>query len=645
MTGCGNASSTNTATEKTVAVSDTESGKVDEKSDSTVTGMIESIEDNTITLSVMNPNGGGRPDGGTPDNAGNDSSTGEAADNNSNGAQSNSDASDASGSNNQSNGDISEASDNSNKPSGGVSDGNGEKPIGEAPDGNGIGDKPSGEASDASGTGDKPSGEAPDNNGGGMPGGESKTITVSDTAVIADEDGNTISLSDLSKGTMVTIELDEDGNAISITIASKENSMGGPGQSQGAPESYTTVNEYTTDTELTGENIQSTGTDENAVLVSDGAEVSLDSVTVNRTSEDSTGGDNASFYGVGAATLVTDGTLKISNSTIETDASGAAGVFAYGDGTAYVSDTKIKTEKDTSGGIHVAGGGTLHAENLTVETNGQSAAAIRSDRGGGTMTVDGGSYTSNGLGSPAVYCTADITVADADLTATGSEAVCIEGLNSLKLTNCNLTGAMTDQDQNDCTWNVILYQSMSGDSEVGNSTFSMTGGTLTAKNGGMFYTTNTESTFYLSDVDITYADQNDFFLKCTGNGNARGWGESGSNGADCTFTADSQEMQGDIIWDSISTLTFNMENNSVLTGAIVQDESDAGNGGDGYANVVIDSSSKWVVTGDSVVSDLNCKGTIVDENGKTVTIKDTNGNTLADGNSTYTITVSSYENQ
>lgn len=210
--------------------------------------------------------------------------------------------------------------------------------------------------------------------------------------------------------------------------------------------------------------------------------------------------------------------------------------------------------------------------------------------------------TSDGLDSPAVYCTADITVADADLTAAGSEAVCIEGLNSLKLTNCNLTGAMTDQDQNDCT-------------------------------------------FYLSDVDITYADQNDFFLKCTGNGNARGWGESGSNGADCTFTADSQEMQGNIIWDSISTLTFNMENNSVLTGAIVQDESNAGNGGDGYANVVIDSSSKWVVTGDSVVSDLNCKGTIVDENGKTVTIKDTNGNILADGNSTYTITVSSYENQ
>lgn len=96
------------------------------------------------------------------------------------------------------------------------------------------------------------------------------------------------------------------------------------------------------------------------------------------------------------------------------------------------------------------------------------------------MTVNGGSYTSNGTGSPAVYSTADITVSDATLTANGSEAVCIEGLNSLKLTNCDLTGNMQDLSQNDCTWNVILYQSMSGDSEVGNSTFSMTGGSLRA---------------------------------------------------------------------------------------------------------------------------------------------------------------------
>lgn len=240
------------------------------------------------------------------------------------------------------------------------------------------------------------------------------------------------------------------------------------------------------------------------------------------------------------------------------------------------------------------------------------------------MVVDGGSYTSNGTGSPVVYSTADIAVNNADLTANGSEVVCIEGLNSLHLFDTDLTGNMSDDEQNDCTWNVILYQSMSGDSEVGNSTFEMDGGTLTAKNGGMFYTTNTESTFVLSNVDINYADDNAFFLRCTGNNNKRGWGQTGANGADCLFGANDQEMQGDIIWDSISQLDLYMTG-STLTGAVVDDETYAGNGGDRYCNLYIDKDSTWIVTGDSTVSSLSCEGTIQDADGNTVTVKGTDG--------------------
>lgn len=200
--------------------------------------------------------------------------------------------------------------------------------------------------------------------------------------------------------------------------------------------------------------------------------------------------------------LVTEGELTVSDSTITTDAEGGAGVFAYGSGVAHVSNCTISTECGTSGGIHVAGGGTLYADQLTVTTNGSSAAAIRSDRGGGTMIVNGGSYTSNGSGSPAVYVTADITVNQAELNATGSEALCLEGRNSIVLNDCVLEGNMPDQAQNDNTWNVILYQSMSGDSEIGKGTFTMNGGKLISHNGGIFYTTNTVSEFHLKNVEI-----------------------------------------------------------------------------------------------------------------------------------------------
>lgn len=349
---------------------------------------------------------------------------------------------------------------------------------------------------------------------------------------------------------------------------------GGPGGgAQSAPTSYSSVKEFTSDTEETGQSYISEGTDESAVLVSNGANVTLKDFTVNRTSEDSKGGDSSSFYGVGASILATDGTVDLK---------------------------------------------------------------------GGTMRVKGGSYTSSGIGSPAVYCTADIEVNDAKLTAENSEAVCIKGLNSLSLTGCDLSGHIQENEQNDCDWTVILYQSMSGDSEVGNAVFNMTGGSLTSENGGLFYTTNTESTFYLNNVNITPSSNNEFFLKCTGNANKRGWGQSGANGADCSFTAENQKMEGDVVWDSISNLKFKMTEGSILTGGFIQDESCAGNGGSGTADLSIDAESTWIVTKDSRLSGLTNKGTIKDADGKAVTIKGSNGTVYVQGDSAYTVTVDSY---
>ena len=452
--------------------------------------------------------------------------------------------------------------------------------------------------------------------------------------------GESIELSDIEEGDTVSITIDENGETDKISVMSSDD-MGNGGGSSAANVEYSAVKTYEEDADVDKETVESTGKDENGVLVKSG-NVDFEDLTVTRESDESTGGDNASFYGVSAAVLGTGGTAFVSDSDITTDAEGGAGIFSYGDATVYASDSTIKTSKGASGGIHAAGGGTLYAWDLDVTTAGQSSAAIRSDRGGGKMVVDGGSYTSSGKGSPAIYSTADITVNDADLTAKGSEAICIEGKNSVRLFDSSLTGNMPDDSQNDCTWNVILYQSMSGDSEEGTSEFEMDGGEITAKNGGMFYTTNTSSKFVLKDVDITYADENDFFLKATGNSNQRGWGQSGSNGADCDFTAISQDMEGDVIWDKISTLDFYMTDGSTLTGAVVKDNSNAGSGKGGKCSVYIDKDSTWTVTGDSTVTNLYNAGTIKDASGKTVTIKGTDGKVYVKGTSKYTITVKTY---
>ena len=432
------------------------------------------------------------------------------------------------------------------------------------------------------------------------------------------------------------------GEAPSGEMPGGPGGMGGPGGQESVE--YTAVNEVSSGSEEYTGDLESTGTDENVILVS-GADASatVKDAAVTRASEDSDSNNTSSFYGNAAALLSTDGTLYVSDSTIDTDSAGGAGAFAYGDGTVYIADTAITTQQGTSGGIHAAGGGTLYAWNLDVNTAGGSSAAIRSDRGGGTMVIDGGTYTTTGIGSPAIYSTADIAVHDADLTAENSEATCIEGLNSIRLFDCDLSGNMpADNEQNDVLWNVIVYQSMSGDAQDGNGTFEMVGGTLTAQAGGMFYTTNTQSTFILNDVDITYAEDSDFFLRCTGNANGRGWGTSGANGAQCSFTGITQDMEGDVIWDKISTLNFYMTQSSTLTGAVTEDTTYSSGEGDGYCNLYIDETSTWTVTGDSTLTSLSCSGTIQDEEGNTVSVVGTDGTTYVEGTSPYTITVDTY---
>ena len=535
---------------------------------------------------------------------------------------------------------------------GGAPDGKGQPPQGSTSDNK---NQPS-QGSTSDNQNQPPKGGAPEGNGQ-PPQGETTTYKITTSTTFTDADGASIQVSDIKEGDFVKITTDSNGTAVQISLADMPGGPDGPqgglgngapgaggpgGGAQSAPTSYSSVKEFTSDTEESGQSYTSEGTDESAVLVSNGANVTLKDFTVNRTSEDSKGGDSSSFYGVGASILVTDGTVDLKGGTITSDADGAAGAFAYDKGTVNISDTAITTTGNTAGGIHAAGGGTVNAENLTVHTSGESSAAIRSDRGGGTMRVKGGSYTSSGTGSPAVYCTADIEVEDAKLTAENSEAVCIEGLNSLSLTNCDLSGHIQENEQNDCDWTVILYQSMSGDSEVGNAVLNMTGGSLTSENGGLFYTTNTESTFYLNNVNITPSSNNEFFLKCTGNANKRGWGQSGANGADCSFTAENQKMEGDVVWDSISNLKFKMTEGSILTGGFIQDESCVGNGGSGTADLSIDAESTWIVTKDSQLSSLTNKGTIKDTEGKTVTIKGSDGTVYVQGDSAYTVTVESY---
>lgn len=499
----------------------------------------------------------------------------------------------------------------------------GEAPSGEAPSGEApSGETPSGEApSGEAPSGDKPSEEAPsgDMPSGGAPGGssftagdESITFTVTDDTTITveflqgSEEG---SMDDVAEGSVLEVTVDAENQATNI-IVKNLNAGGGFGGSSEVTNG-TAANTIEEDTSVDQEDYASTGDDENALRV-DGATVTLSNISVKKNSGASSNTENGDFYGQNAGLLALNGaTVNITGATVETSAVNGNGVFSYGEGTTVnIADSVIRTTENNSGGIQTTGGGITNATNLDVETQGNSSAAIRSDRGGGTVNVDGGSYVTNGTGSPAVYCTADISVADATLTANASEGIVVEGKNTVSLTNCDVTGNMSNTYNGDSDENIhciMIYQSMSGDASIGEASFAAEGGTIIAKTGDMFYITNTDCEIRLKKVAFTLA--NDTFLRVEGNSSSRGWGTEGANGGDVTLTADTQEITGNILVDEISSLSYTMKNGSSFTGAINPD------GEGGNVAVVMDSSSTWTLTADSYVSSFDGDTANVTANG------------------------------
>ena len=173
-------------------------------------------------------------------------------------------------------------------------------------------------------------------------------------------------------------------------------------------------------------------------ILADGESASYSNIAVNKTGDSS--GDEADFYGENAAVFATNGAeLTLSNIYVKSDGTHANGVFSYGEGTVVnISDSIIETSGNCSGGIMTTGGGTMNASNLNIHTTGNSSAAIRSDRGGGTVNVEGGSYITDGVGSPVVYSTAEITVSDAYMESTSSQGIVVEGENSVTLNDVEL---------------------------------------------------------------------------------------------------------------------------------------------------------------------------------------------------------------
>ena len=291
------------------------------------------------------------------------------------------------------------------------------------------------------------------------------------------------------------------------------------------------------------------------------------------------------------------------------DPSGASDVS--GNTEATIKNVKITTHSDKSRGLDATYKGKINAENVVINTDGQSCAALATDRGEGEVHVKNseintGVSKTSGRGSPLIYSTGNITVDNTKGTSYVSQIACIEGKNSIGVTNSDLTGYSEgnrkDGDNYVDLGGIFIYQSMSGDADVGTSLFTAKDSKLTIpqdssvyKEAPMFHVTNTACVIDLKNTEFSFGSGT--FLEVSSQNQ---WGTTGSNGGSAELKTDSEKIDGNVIVDNISSLNWTMKNTE-FKGAI---------NSTGNTTVNVADGSTWTLTGDSSLSSLAVSGKI-----------------------------------
>jgi uncharacterized protein YxeA len=345
-----------------------------------------------------------------------------------------------------------------------------------------------------------------------------------------------------------------------------------------------------------------TNADESSILVKNGGELTLTNATVTK-SGDSSNTENSEFYGINAGLLVTENsTATISGATITTDATGSNAVFATGtDAKIYISDSTINTTGESSArGLDATYGGYIEGDSLKITTQGGSCASLATDRGEGTVTVKNSTLETNGSGSPVIYSTGDISISKTIGTANNAQMVVVEGKNSATVEDSTLTcsGAGNRNDVDNA--GIMIYQSMSGDASEGTGNFTAKNSKLTIdsnsdyyKTAPMFFITNTDAIINLESTTLEFGSN----VLISAQGTSE-WGNSGSNGGNITLNATSQNLNGDIELDELSSLEMNLTSSS-YEGTINADNSAKS------IDITLDEDSTLTLTSDSYITSLS----------------------------------------
>lgn len=411
----------------------------------------------------------------------------------------------------------------------------------------------------------------------------SVTWTTSSASVATVSDGLVTAVAAGS----ATITATAGSKSATCTVTVSESSSGSDG-------TLDTYSQSTGTTSYSSYTITNSTSDANSVLVTGGT-LTLEDCTITKTGDTSTsqGSDDTSFYGINSAVKAGTGSTSASSATavinmtggtVTTNAKGANAFFAYGaDSKLVISDVTVNCTARASRGLIATYGGTIEASNLTITTNEETSSVIATDRGGGTVTVDGGTYVCKGNKCAIIYSAGTMSVSNASGSSALGEICDIEGDNSVTITNCDFSCSSSSR-------GLLMMQSGSGDATGVNPVMTITGSTLTL----------TDSSAPLLEVatcvNATLTLDN------------------------CTLTVPSgilMAVMEDSQWSTSGAVGNLILSNGTYTGKVTQDS--------GYtANVTVNSGATWNLTANTTITTLVNNGTI-NKNGYTLTYSSLSG--------------------
>ena len=332
------------------------------------------------------------------------------------------------------------------------------------------------------------------------------------------------------------------------------------------------------------------------VIQCTGGTLTMNGCTITKTGDGSQG-DNSSFYGnnssiyCGAAsssnyqstTAASGAKIVIKNVTVNSSSKGANAVIATNGASVEIDGITIVNNYAVSRGLHATYGGIITASNVDITTNEATSSTIATDRGGGTVTVSGGTATANGSKSAVIYSTGTMSATGLVGKSAKGEIAVIEGDNSIAMTNCTMTSRSSER-------GLLMMQSGSGDASGVNPVMTITGTSLTM----------TDSSAPLLEVATCVT------ATCTLD--------------NCTVTVPSgilMYVMADSQWSTSGAVGNLILSNGTYSGTVKYDT--------GYtANVTVNEGAVWNLTANTSIGALVNNGT-VNRNGYTLTTTSTSG--------------------